>query len=335
MHTKNNFDALRLLGASLVLISHEFPLSARVEPQVAGAITVGKLGLMLFFSISGYLITQSWIADPSLQRFAARRFLRIWPALAAFVVVSSIALVVATGRTASAVQMLGNLIPFRMLDSRAFPENPIHFTNGSLWSIPLEIACYAGFAAVAILSGAALRYVLGVMVLLAAAYGVLFGVAIETGRIPGGGPPYLPLLASFFFAGSALAYWRPTKAVVAVVFVLAAMSLLALHNAALALMLVVPVATVIIGNQSWALIRDAGKYGDFSYGLYLWAWPMQQLAIVFLGVETNVIALLAVSASAALACAFVSWCFIEAPAMRLKPRKPGSVVVVPEVVPAV
>jgi len=334
MHKKNNFDGLRMLGATLVLVSHEYPLSAREEPRIIGVITVGKLGLMLFFSISGYLIARSWIRDPSLQRFAARRFLRIWPALAAFVVVSSFVLAGATGEVTTAVRMLGNLLPWRILDARAFHSNPIHFTNGSLWSIPLEIACYAAFAAVAVLAGAALRFVLGFTVLLAATYGLLFGVAIQIGRIPSG-PLYLPLLASFFFAGASLAVWRLTKTAVGVAFVLAALCLGMLNNATLALILVVPITTVLVGNESWWLIRDAGKYGDLSYGCYLWAWPMQQVTIAYLGAETHVVVLLAVSAASALVIAFASWHLIELPALRMKPRRPQNQLPSPEVASAV
>ena len=324
-HKKNNFDGLRLLGASLVLISHQFALSARTEPSIVGSITFGRFGLMLFFCISGYLVAKSWIRDPSLERFSARRLLRIWPALAAFVIASSIVTGAATGDYATAIRMLANLAPWRILDSRAFPNNPIPFTNGSLWSIPLEIACYAAFAAVAIVAKGALRYVLLALTILSVVYGWKFGIAVQMGRIPLG-LPYLPLLACFFFVSAALATYHPSKAATIIAFA-AALSACVLHNTTLALILALPVATVFIGNQSWPAVRDAGRYGDFSYGLYLWAWPMQQVIVLTLGAGTNVLVLLAASAASALSLAVASWHLVESPSLRLKPgtgrsRKP-------------
>ena len=83
MHTpaRNNFDALRLVGALLVLISHQFALSGRREPMFVGDHSFGNLGVLVFFSISGYLVTSSWLNDPHILRFCVRRTLRMLPAL--------------------------------------------------------------------------------------------------------------------------------------------------------------------------------------------------------------------------------------------------------------
>ncbi|RYH66892.1 MAG: acyltransferase, partial [Alcaligenaceae bacterium] len=86
MHHENNFDGLRLLGAFLVLGSHQFALAGRQEPFAVAPYTFGTLGVLIFFSISGFLVASSWKSDPNIFRFAARRFLRIWPALAVVVV---------------------------------------------------------------------------------------------------------------------------------------------------------------------------------------------------------------------------------------------------------
>ena len=78
---RNNFDALRLIGAFLVLVSHQFALSGRWEPKAVGDHSFGNLGVLIFFSISGYLVTSSWLNDPNILRFATRRTLRMAPAL--------------------------------------------------------------------------------------------------------------------------------------------------------------------------------------------------------------------------------------------------------------
>ncbi len=53
MNRSNNFDAVRILAALAVLVSHQYALTGRPEPVVRGADTLGGLGVLVFFSISG------------------------------------------------------------------------------------------------------------------------------------------------------------------------------------------------------------------------------------------------------------------------------------------
>src|SRR6218665_2885023 len=74
----NNFDFLSWLAAFLAFISHQSVLAGRggeVELTLVGS--YGKLGVYIFFSISGYLTAESWRRDPNVFRFAIKRFLRI------------------------------------------------------------------------------------------------------------------------------------------------------------------------------------------------------------------------------------------------------------------
>src|SRR5689334_8189121 len=84
-HRNNSFDFARLLGAFMVLYSHSFAVAGLPEPVVAGMWSFGSLGVFIFFSISGYLITLSWKGDPNVFRFLLRRSLRIFPGLAVMV----------------------------------------------------------------------------------------------------------------------------------------------------------------------------------------------------------------------------------------------------------
>src|SRR5262249_23034244 len=90
---RNNFDALRLLAASAVIFSHAFLLATGEEAGeplmslTGGQAILGIVGGFVFFVISGYLVTQSWEETGSLPRFAAKRALRLYPALAACLLV--------------------------------------------------------------------------------------------------------------------------------------------------------------------------------------------------------------------------------------------------------
>jgi peptidoglycan/LPS O-acetylase OafA/YrhL len=304
----NNFDGLRLLGALLVIVSHQFALSGRWEPTTSEGIKLGSVGLAMFFAISGHLVLQSWRNDPHLMRFAARRFLRIWPAWAAVVAITTLAYLLASEHTRPyASQYWKNLLGLRFYDFPAFSENPMHDTNGPMWTITKEIRCYVLLVALALVSR---RYLQGALVATAVGLGVL-AIALHL-------TVFMDLLA--FFVGGAIAgsVPRSIRALAASVGLLC----LAAGFQQTAFHLLAPAACIEIGTRSWPALRSAGRFGDLSYGMYLWGWPVQQLGVLWLGRETPYLVLLSVTIACAGAIAWLSWHLIEKTAMRLKPRNP-------------
>ena len=83
----NNFQVIRLLAASFVVLFHSYALTSRWthEPlwQLMPELNFGALGVKIFFVISGFLVTQSWLARRQVVPFVAARALRIYPALVA------------------------------------------------------------------------------------------------------------------------------------------------------------------------------------------------------------------------------------------------------------
>lgn len=280
----NNFDGLRIIAALLVLWSHMFALSGRPEPMLVGGHSFGNLGVLIFFGISGYLVSASWERDPDLGRFLARRFLRIAPGLA-------VAVPLAYG-VVRASGLLG------------FPDNPWHLLNGSLWTIEFEVYCYFLLAGLSMLTRTpALIFAVGVLasyVLLPAHHLITFGLFFAAGALLHAYPKLR--------TGKALACW-----------LLAA--LVAHHEPRIALALSVPPLTVWIGMRSWPLLRDAGRFGDLSYGVYIYAWPVQQLVVAAMGRDASYLSLLAPSLLVTLALAFGSWHLVERPALGRKPVK--------------
>ena len=61
----NSFDFLRVSAALLVLYSHSFALVGLPEPTPMAGQFYGGLAVALFFAMSGYLVCQSWVRDPS------------------------------------------------------------------------------------------------------------------------------------------------------------------------------------------------------------------------------------------------------------------------------
>ena len=72
----------QLLAAWAVLVSHSFAVLDQPEPLHQLGSTLGNVGVLIFFAVSGLLIRRSWEYDPSPRDFWVKRGLRLLPALA-------------------------------------------------------------------------------------------------------------------------------------------------------------------------------------------------------------------------------------------------------------
>ena len=148
----NNFDALRMVGALLVVVGHGLLLTdAGRVPRIAG-IPLHTLGLFIFFTISGYLIAGSWQRNPSLSAFLRNRALRLFPALIVVVMVT-VLLIGPLVTSLSSLEYvvhpqtrayLANIVMISQYElPGVFAENPhSNAVNGVLWTLGLEFVCY-------------------------------------------------------------------------------------------------------------------------------------------------------------------------------------------------
>src|SRR5439155_9815643 len=167
----NNFNLLRMIAATAVLVSHAFPLalgSGAVEPlqQLLG-ISLGTLAVCSFFVISGYFISQSFHRTHDILEFSAARILRIYPGLlvalilTAFIVgpiFTNSSLGAYFARPETFLYIPRNLSLARLQDElpAVFNENPYPGAiNGSLWTLVYEVGCYAMVAGVGLFGLAA------------------------------------------------------------------------------------------------------------------------------------------------------------------------------------
>lgn len=314
----NNFDGLRLLAAMMVVYGH------------VTADTTGTDGLrvLLFFSIGGYLLAGSWDSDPHPGRFLLRRFLRIWPAFATMVVVCAAASAMFPAPDMPDISRLASLfylsnLWFSGFDWGFFPHaGP--FMNRSVWMLPYEVNIYLGFALIAMF---------GRRALIVAAVGMVAAAPWV--------PPLTPQFAhlteawSVFFAGFFAAgvllrrhpVLRSTGVVVGAVLLGAALLAGGAHTAGL--LCIIPTAAVWIGERSWPVLRSAARFGDLSFGIFLWGWPLHQVSRLWLDPATPGLAVAAIVLVQAAAIAWVSWHVIEAPALRRRPTRSRATAAVP------
>jgi peptidoglycan/LPS O-acetylase OafA/YrhL len=159
----NNFGLIRLVAASLVVFGHSFDLVRRPEPLAPTLeLTWGTIGVLIFFSMSGFLVARSWATGPRLVEFATKRALRLLPAL----FVSSLVCAVVLGPLVTTEPLRSYLddpaTKTYVLDNsllqtvyalpNVFGNLPFPGTvNGSLWTLPIEAKAYAFVAVVGLL----------------------------------------------------------------------------------------------------------------------------------------------------------------------------------------
>ena len=149
-HQRNSFDVLRLSAALLVLVGHAYALLHWSAPRLLDQ-SIHRIGLYVFFFISGYLIAASWRAQPGLVAFAIKRVLRIMPALVVVVVATALILgpLVTSDpgylqRPQTWVYLVRNALLLTGGDlPGVFLDNPqAGSVNGSLWTLPIEALLY-------------------------------------------------------------------------------------------------------------------------------------------------------------------------------------------------
>lgn len=309
----------------MVLVSHQFALSGRTEPVVLGMYTFGTLGVVVFFSISGFLVASSWRRDPRLIQFTARRLLRIWPALMVNVVcLAIVATLIQPEKWYEAFAFVRHNLIFLRHGGAYFTTNPIGLLNGPLWTIPIEFFCYMLFAALAIGSRRYLPHFIAFVLLIGATYlCAKTEQEIQALAKHMGDPTYKPWLCSIFLAGALIQISKPIRSH-AIWLCLIGITMTTLGHVTAGLLVCAPPILIQIGERSWPVFRQCARFGDLSYGVYLWAWPVQQTVVYLLGTQSDILTQLIISTSITLLLAYASWHGIEKRAFLRKPSAPST-----------
>lgn len=331
---RNNLDALRLVAAGLVLYGHSFALLGLREPLFLSSMTLGPLGVYIFFTISGYLVAESWDRDPNLVRFFARRGLRIFPGLAACVLLTVLVLgpalttlplaeYFASEHTRNYLRTIALYVSYYL--PGVFATNPYpNAINGSLWSLPIEFAMYIVVAIVGLLG--ANRWLYVALAIGSAAMTAGWAWRTETMVVV-----YATDLRQVFICGAyfwvgavfhkfGLRRWFSLSATLA-----AAAAMLCLEPwvplLQMALWVLLPIVVLSFGFAHSPLLERLTRSGDYSYGIYIYAFPVQQ-TVAHLRPGIGIVEYLIWCTAGTLVLAVLSWHLVERRALALKPRAP-------------
>lgn len=333
---QNNFNFIRMVAAFFVLVSHAYPLSrgaGEVEPLVAQlGISLGGLGVFTFFCISGFFISLSYQRSKNAVDFVVARFLRLYPALLVVLVLSACVIgpifstlnahdYFSSPEVYSYVTVNLKLKSIQFQLPGLFQDNPYPGINGSLWTLYYEVLLYALVLVLGILGLLKrLRRISAFFVVYFLFY-FAFKFLLQAELISPGFQTRTWVQWSFAFVVGMLLYayrfnirldyrivgtcWLVT------LFLYASPVFVEAFVAAWSY----SVFWVAFNTQWFA--RQFNRLGDYSYGLYIYAFPTQEiLAHVWKGISP--VTMILVALPLALIPAVLSWHFIEHPCILRK-----------------
>ena len=326
----NNFDTLRFWAALAVLWSSTFQLAGKPgEPLTilsGGQTSLGTVAVAIFFVISGYLITQSFFRSSSAWRFVKARILRIMPGL--LLVLVLLGLLVGPLVTALPLNdyfSSKDLYKFLFINGSlegnwshlpgVFEGNPSHTVDGPLWTLPFEARCYAAVFVLGIL-GLLNRYTTLALFLCGLAYLLLDGPYFDD-VVRFKQQNHLVDLGTKFLAGAVLYHWRPRlNGIVAAA--CAGVTTLALVFGGFWLALPTSFSYVVYYVALGPMrLPNMARYGDLSYGIYIFEVPVVQLLVMY-SLASTWYWLGIIATPIVLILAFLSWHFVEKVALSFK-----------------
>jgi peptidoglycan/LPS O-acetylase OafA/YrhL len=334
----NNFDGMRLLFASMVVVFHIALLSQAASLALLHKWVSSLFAVQAFFFVSGFLVVMSFDKTKSIGSYFKKRSLRIAPAYIAVVLGGAVLLAsmstLSLGDYFTSPGWRAYLVSNLLLSNFANPSLPGVFTdnyeqavNGSLWTIKIEVMYYCS---VPFLVWGVHRF--GYKPLLAAIF--IGAIAWHAGLLylaDASGNDFYARLAKqlpgqmSFFAGGAFAYYRtkeglpPPPAWAAAL----AVAIYALAKGPV-FPIVAPCCVTIIAY--WAAIGlrqvwSAHKVGDVSFGIYLYHFPIAQTMIALGVFAVAPVAGFVAVCALTLAMAVASWHLLEKRALRLAHRR--------------
>jgi peptidoglycan/LPS O-acetylase OafA/YrhL len=333
----NSFGVLRLAMATLVLISHSYYFAfgtPEAEPLTAWTgHSLGEHAVQVFFILSGILVAQSFERSRSLLDFVAARVLRIFPALIVCVLMTALLLGPLVSHLSAVAYFTSPALPAYLLKTLSlstgsaplpgvFENVPLASNvNISLWTLKYEVLCYVGLACAGMAGLFNPRWRNSVAVALAMFLVVIFAAEPKHQSIYGFSDNIRYF--SLFFGTGVLAFLMRDRIVIAGEFVapLAVLAALVIGTrfGELATALFLGYAVVWLAAKSFGPLRGLCNRVDLSFGVYIFAGPIQQ-ALIEAAPSLSPLLIAALASLIVFPLALLSWVLIERPALQLRSR---------------
>lgn len=335
---RNNFNAVRLLAALSVVWSHSFLIAEGTQSRewfvrlTGNQCALGLVGVFVFFAISGYLITESWCRRPVLGRFAARRFLRIYPALVLNTAICALLLGPIVTKLSlpqyftgpdfrGYIVKMATLYPGPLnLPGVAFSHNQVGWhINGAMWTLRSEAMMYAmvallGMARILRLSTSLVLLGLGIAAIYFEKHLALLGPFNNWAWLLGF---YASGMVVYFLRDRLVFDWRGA------VLALAALAFFVWIGRFIMLFPLVGGYLVIWFARRYDPWLDYSRFcGDLSYGLYIYGWPSEEFVMWLSGGHAAWWQVFFGSLAIALLLSWLSWHAVEKWALR-RARRPA------------
>ncbi len=294
---ENNLDLIRFVAAIFVIYCHAFPLTQGYGiPDPLSALTddqisFGSLAVGIFFVYGGFLICKSMCRLKTAKAYFKARTFRIFPPLImvtlvlAFIVgpiVTNMDIVSYFKCSTTYLYLLNGLLIGILLSMQNLPgvfENNIYgkAVNGPLWTLPIEFICYIMCFLAYKFKFLCKKNMIWLTLIFAA--GCLY-LDYMSESIPMLAPMIRPM--GLFYAGMMYYVYRDK---IKMKFSLCIVSLIAMAVSVvfgvfnITVFLFFPYFFMYIGFAAHNKFPDFAKYGEISYGMYLCAWPVQQILV--------------------------------------------------------
>lgn len=279
--TKNNFDFIRVLLAFIVFVGHLGALSAS-EKLLFLTHSPVEVAVFSFFIVSGFLIARSYERSSSLKSYAKKRFNRIVPAY--LLVVFLCAILLSLVSTLSFSEYFNNTQVYQYLFWNSLflnfkaPWLPGVFgnqaVNGALWTLKIEMCFYIAVPLMFLLFGKNNKYrtlsliVLYFLSLVYLNYFEMTGRAALSRQLPG---------SLCYFIGGMLLYFHFDKFIKHkhILFIIAIITVWIDLYFKIKLFSPIMISIIVLYiAYSFSFLNNFGKYGDFTYGIYIFHFPI-------------------------------------------------------------
>jgi len=331
----NNFNILRLIFSSTVIISHSYPLTNNKEFFVeltSGQIDLGVLSVNIFFIISGFLIFKSLWYSKSMINYLWKRLLRLFPALF-FMLISTLITVVLISNLGVLKQfdfytyLPKNLSLYKLQGAinNIFENNPYpKAINGSLWTLHYEFTMYLLIIPLIIFKNINRNIFLAIIftLFLFSVYASLFDSNLLENVINkfNLNPKQFYRLLSYFIAGILLSLVNIDKIKTNLnISILVTVLLLSIYIGLYEFIspFILPLIIILVGlsfnKYSWKFTE---KLGDISYGVYIYGFVVQQTLMNYFSLNPYQLMIFALSITYIFA--YISWHLIEKRALEYK-----------------